>query len=231
MSSMKASKTGLLVVTRPIGSCSSTLPFRRSIQVQQRCQRSTVSNLYNRAAPHLPRILQPELWETIIPSSIRSTARQVFAKRQTKKTNPATYFIWIYILIGSQAIRIIQTKREFAEFSRKSDLQIEKLREVIRKLQAGEEVDVEKALGTGVPEEEQAWEDALREIENEERLWTEAQQKKRDAFDRQQHEAVEEERLKQDASPVSEKKESTTTKTSDISDSRPIPSMRAPGFY
>lgn len=100
---------------------------------------------------------------------------------------------------------------------RRADLKIAQLREVVEKLQKGEAVDVEKVLGTGDPAQEQEWEDALREIENEERIWQESK-KKRDA-DRKRLEA-EQDRLeaeRRDASPVSE---STGRKP-------PV----APGFY
>lgn len=100
---------------------------------------------------------------------------------------------------------------------RRADLKIAQLREVVEKLQKGEAVDVEKVLGTGDPAQEQEWEDALREIENEERIWQEGK-KKRDA-DRKRLEA-EQDRLeaeRRDASPVSE---STERKP-------PV----APGFY
>lgn len=110
-------------------------------------------------------------------------------------------------------------------------MQIEKLREVIRKLQAGEEVDVEKALGTGVPEEEQAWEDALREIEEEERLWTEAQQRKRDELERQHQKAAKEEQLQQDASPISEINDLAKTDLNNRPSQTTPPPFRPPGFY
>ena len=206
MRSVQVRKTGLRLSAwqqQPLGPprpCLIQRPFQG--QQKQERYRGTISNIYHRAVPHLPRILQPELWANIIPSSIRVKAREAFANRQHKKTNPATYFIWIYLLIGSQAIRIIQTKNEAATYSRKADLQIQKLREVIRKLHAGEDVDVEKALGTGIPEEEQAWEDAIKEIEREERLWTEAKQKKREALEQETREDAEHERVKFEASPV-----------------------------
>lgn len=50
------------------------------------------------------------------------------------------------------------------------------LREVIERVQRGEEVDVERVLGTGDKESEREWEDVLREIEEEEALF---QSKKR----------------------------------------------------
>ena len=46
-------------------------------------------------------------------------------------------------------------------FSQKTDRQIALLKEVIRKIQNGEEVDVEAALGTGNPERELDWEKGM----------------------------------------------------------------------
>lgn len=160
------------------------------------------STLLQRATPWLPRFLQPSTWSAIIPSSIRTATKEVFAENRKKSTNPATFFIWIYILIGSQAIRILQVKNDNATFARKADLQIEKLREVVRKLQAGEEVDVEKVLGTGVPEEEDAWEEALKEIEKEELIWSESKRQKRakKKLEKEQQELEEKER--EDANPI-----------------------------
>ncbi|KAK5070789.1 hypothetical protein LTR64_007434 [Lithohypha guttulata] len=186
------------------------------------------SSLLDRAAPHLPRILQPSLWETVFPSTLRSKTRSLFSEQQRKPRNPATYFIWIYLLIGSQAIRIIQVKNEHNTFARKAEIQIEKLREVVRRLQAGEDVDVEKVLGTGVPEEEEAWEEALKEIENEERLWSESKKKKRQQREQRKKEAEEAQQREQDASPVNQIAEPVKTTETASSSSPPF---RNPTFY
>ena len=82
-------------------------------------------------------------------------------------------------------------------------MQIEKLREVVRRLQAGEEVDVEKILGTGVQEEEDAWEEALREIEKEELIWAESKQEKRARKRLEQEQQALEQKEKEDANPIS----------------------------
>lgn len=150
----------------------------------------------------LPRIFSPDLWRQIIPSSVRETTKTL-VRDKPRTPNPATYFIWIYILIGSQAIKIVQLKKSHAEEKRRAELQIDKLREVVRKLQAGEAVDVEKVLGTGVEVEEDAWESAIREIENEERIWQDRERSKREREEarRARDQRLEQER--QDADPVS----------------------------
>ena len=105
---------------------------------------------------------------------------------------------------------------------RKADLQLAKLREVIEKLQRGEEVDVEKILGTGDEVQEQAWEDALREIETEERLWQTNKEQQREASKR----ALED---KQDANPVNEDDKYKTSGVESAVYTNPRP--QAPGFY
>lgn len=71
---------------------------------------------------------------------------------------------------------MIALKNDIANFSRRADAKIGLLREVIERVQRGEEVDVERVLGTGDKESEREWEDVLREIEEEEALF---QSKKR----------------------------------------------------
>lgn len=54
---------------------------------------------------------------------------------------------------------MITLKNEYSTFSRKADQKIALLREVLERLKRGEEVDVEKLLGTGDEEQEREWED------------------------------------------------------------------------
>ena len=174
------------------------------------------------------------MWENIIPTTFRSKAKELLTPKKSKPSNPASYFIWIYLLIGSQAIRILQLKNDHVSFSRRSDLQLEKLREVVRKLQAGEEVDVEKVLGTGVPEEEEAWEEALRELQEEERVWTQSKRQKRERKRLEKEQAAQDAREREDASPVrtathDASTEPVATEAAPLSSSNPP--YAAPGFY
>ena len=50
-------------------------------------------------------------------------------------------------------------KNEYATFSRKADLKIKLLKDVLDRVQRGESVDVEKVLGTGNEEQEEEWRD------------------------------------------------------------------------
>lgn len=63
------------------------------------------------------------------------------------------------MLIGSNAIQLIALKNDFVAFSRKADAKIGLLREVIERVQNGEEVDVAGLLGTGDKEQEKEWEE------------------------------------------------------------------------
>ncbi|KAK4244170.1 hypothetical protein C7999DRAFT_35466 [Corynascus novoguineensis] len=108
-------------------------------------------------------------WRSLVPKPLRSTKQRSKKPNKVQKGwNPATFFIIIFLLIGSMAIQMITLRKDFATFMRQSGVRIEQLREVVEKLQRGEEVDVEKALGTGDPDKELDWEQVLREIEREE---------------------------------------------------------------
>ena len=56
---------------------------------------------------------------------------------------------------------MIALKKDSEAFNRHADVRIGLLREVIEKIQNGEEVDVEKVLGTGDPRKEATWEEGL----------------------------------------------------------------------
>ncbi|KAH1491277.1 hypothetical protein LV164_003516 [Aspergillus fumigatus] len=139
--------------------------WRLRFQVsQQYCQYST--------SGHMPKIAQPSLWQSMIPKFIRNRrAKAETSPTKSKEWNPASFYIIIFILIGSQAIRMIALKNEYNAYTRSTDAKIRLLREVIEKVQRGEKVDVEKLLGTGDEAKEREWEEVLREIEEEDSLW------------------------------------------------------------
>lgn len=169
---------------------------------------------------HVPRIAQPSVWRNIIPKPFRrgSAATQSGPKIR----NPANYFIWIYILIGSQAIRIMNVKTEARTGDRLADIKLRQLRDVIEKLERGEDVDVEKALGTGDETAEKEWELALHELESEERLWQNNRSRRRAEKSRKEMEEV-------DADPVSDDPYTIHIKATESTSERPVPT--APGFY
>ncbi|KAL2886403.1 hypothetical protein HOO65_060233 [Ceratocystis lukuohia] len=116
-------------------------------------------------ASRLPSIAQPSLWLSMLPKSLRQ--RRGLKKRNQKSimermsANPATFFMAMFILIGSMSINLLGMKNEFATFTRRTDTRICLLREVIERLQAGEKFDVDRALGAGDEDQEREWEDVV----------------------------------------------------------------------
>ena len=107
---------------------------------------------------HLPRVAQPSLWKSMIPKSLRQRSNKPVPPT-AKGWNPASYFVIIFLLIGSQAIRLITLQNDFLNYSRNADAKIALLREVIERVQKGEDVDVERILGTGDEVKEREWEE------------------------------------------------------------------------
>ncbi|KAI1429296.1 hypothetical protein F5Y12DRAFT_477754 [Xylaria sp. FL1777] len=119
-----------------------------------------------------PTVAQLSFWRSLIPKPFRPKPKPTVdwgtpekQKPKSKEWNPATFYIVIFLFIGSMAIQMIALKRDYATFMRRAEVRIGLLREVVEKLQRGEEVDVEKALGTGDIEKEREWEEVLQEIE------------------------------------------------------------------
>ena len=121
----------------------------------QRCPYSSVSD----SSSSLPRIAQPSLWTSMIPKFLREPRSPGAKPREKKGWNPYTFHIIAFLLIGSNAMNQIALRREFTNYSRKADAKISLLEDVIRRVHKGEDVDIEKALGTGDPEQEKEWEE------------------------------------------------------------------------
>ncbi|WQF75668.1 hypothetical protein CDEST_00682 [Colletotrichum destructivum] len=144
--------------------------------------------LHARHSSSLPTVAQLDFWKSLIPKPFRPEEKlrddpmikRVKPKRK-KEWNPATFYIVIFLLIGSMSINMLSTKQAFEAFSRQADVRISVLREVVEKLQRGEAVDVEKALGTGDPQKELEWEEMLKEIEREDLSRQKKQEKARQA--------------------------------------------------
>lgn len=95
----------------------------------------------------------------MIPRFIRERKSRKSGK--SKEWNPATFYIVMFTLIGSQAIRMLTLKNSYATYTRSTDAKIELLKEVIERVQRGEKVDVEKLLGTGDEAKEREWDQGL----------------------------------------------------------------------
>ncbi|KAI2642893.1 hypothetical protein GGS21DRAFT_197316 [Xylaria nigripes] len=144
-----------------------------------RAQRSilVLNRQYMRHQSSAPTVMQPSFWISLIPKPFRPKPKPTVdwgtpekKKAKSKDWNPATFFIAIFVLIGSMSIQMIALKRDFSTFMRRAEVRIELLREVVEKIQRGEEVDVERALGTGDAEKEAEWDEVIREIERDDIL-------------------------------------------------------------
>jgi uncharacterized membrane protein len=108
---------------------------------------------------------------------------------------------------------MIALKNEYNSYLRSTDAKIRLLKEVIGKIQRGEEVDVEKMLGTGDARVEREWDEVLKEIEREDSLWH--QKQKRAAEDKAKAEApVQEQATKDPAVPAVDRNDQSTAKDS-----------------
>jgi hypothetical protein len=156
----------------------SALPIHRSVlmhptnqigTITQRTQAQlgltqfqTISRRHN-STHFLPTILQPAFWRNIIPKALRNRRPQpeegAIPPPRAKDWNPATYFIVIFLLIGSQAIQTIALQNSFTHFSQQTEARLSLLRDVLKRVQAGENVDVEAELGTGDEVKEKQWAD------------------------------------------------------------------------
>ncbi|KAI1096494.1 hypothetical protein F5B19DRAFT_149277 [Rostrohypoxylon terebratum] len=139
--------------------------------IRPRISRSMFINGYKftRQTSSAQSIASPAFWKSMIPKPFRRSEQTVNwgtpEKPKSKEWNPATFFIVIFLFIGSMSIQMIALKKEFDAYVRRAEVRIGLLREVVERLQRGEEVDVEKTLGTGDVEKEKEWEEVLREIE------------------------------------------------------------------
>ncbi|KAI1324861.1 hypothetical protein F5Y16DRAFT_286033 [Xylariaceae sp. FL0255] len=161
--------------------------LRGQTTIAQTVRMSRSMALYNhqhlRYQSSSPTVFSGSFWKSLVPKPFRPKPKSTVdwgvpdyapdmkkKKRKAKDWNPATFFIVIFLFIGSMSINMIALKKDYAAFTRRAEVRIGLLREVVEKLQRGEEVDVEKALGSGDPEKEAEWEEVLREIEQDESI-------------------------------------------------------------
>lgn len=110
-------------------------------------------------AEAVPKIAQASTWQSILPKFLRGSSSNTSPKAKSKEWNPATFYVVIWTLIGSQAIQMLVLRKDFENYTRKADAKIRLLREVIQKVNNGETVDVERLLGTGDEVKEREWEE------------------------------------------------------------------------
>ncbi|KAJ5619518.1 hypothetical protein N7510_003502 [Penicillium lagena] len=166
---------------------------------------------------HLPKIAQTSVWTAMIPRFIRNRGtRKERAAKDTKSTewNPATFYIIIFTLIGSQAIRLMTLKNDYAAYRRTTDAKIELLREVIEKVKRGR-----RSMWRG------CWVLAMRRkngngkrIEEEDSLWHQKNSKS-------------ESPQKQSQTPKAQEKDSVAPATANLGDESKIQSTRKTNFF
>lgn len=121
----------------------------------------------------MPRVVNPSFWASMVPRFLRRPTEAERAAELAKRTTAGAEerrigltFLFLGILVGSNAINILSLRREMLNFSRLTEAKLEKLREVVQRLKNGENVDVRKELGTGNREAEQEWEEVVKELGN-----------------------------------------------------------------
>ncbi|CAK4030607.1 unnamed protein product [Lecanosticta acicola] len=149
----------------------------------------------------LPRVANPSFWSSLIPRVLRRPTDAGEAAQRAKKRAAGAEerrigitFLLLGILVGSNAINLISLRREMLNFTRLTDAKLATLREVVKRVKDGEDVDVKKALGTGDPQQEKEWEQVIQELEEtdmliEGRKKREAQRAERAAQRQQEDEA------------------------------------------
>ncbi|KAI4203663.1 MAG: hypothetical protein LQ350_001664 [Teloschistes chrysophthalmus] len=127
-------------------------------------------------------------------------------------------------------MHMIGLRNDFTAFSRRADAKIGLLKDVIERVQRGENVDVKGLLGTGNPEKERAWEEVIKELEEEDRLW-QANARRRQKKEKSSS-AYDPNEKKEPSSPGSSDGPDAETATTAGKGDTPQVSRKAPrGFY
>ncbi|KAF2154798.1 hypothetical protein K461DRAFT_291711 [Myriangium duriaei CBS 260.36] len=129
---------------------------------------------YSSSESSLPRIASPSLWSSMVPKFLRRSGKGSIGQSKnflSGEWNPATFFIIMSLLIGSNAIQMVSLKTRRLNYKRSTEAKLSLLREVIGRVQKGEDVDVEAMLGTGDPEREKEWEEVMKDLERDVDIW------------------------------------------------------------
>ncbi|KAL4926027.1 DUF5321 domain-containing protein [Aspergillus undulatus] len=215
MASLTTNPTRLYSRLRPITSLTISTAPASHLRPGLRLPISTAAlQPYSTRTDALPKIARPSFWSSLIPKYFRNRPSSSPSAPKSREWNPASFYIIIFILIGSQAIRMIALKNEYRGYVRSTDAKIRLLREVIEKVQRGEDVDVGRLLGTGDVGVEREWDEVLREIEREDSLWHQKRNGGDEGkFERQTQKQPQEQQAKKDpAVPAVDKSVETTAK-------------------
>ncbi|KAH6620170.1 hypothetical protein C7974DRAFT_415399 [Boeremia exigua] len=154
---------------------SSRVPIHRLLRARTTRPFSLAPALPHTRCISTPTVLRPSFWASMIPKPLRKTtpdpSSTTPSTAPSRAWNPATPYIILSLLVGSQAIQILWLKQERAHSARRAEAQIGLLREVIERVQGGEDVDVEGVLGVGDAGREAAWREVVDGVAGEERLF------------------------------------------------------------
>ncbi|KAF3937246.1 hypothetical protein ABW19_dt0210043 [Dactylella cylindrospora] len=140
----------------------------------------------------IPRVLSPSWWSQHLPKGVFGS-RAKSESLKSRKWNPAWGFVLLALFVGSQSLNIIALRQEMVVFMRRTNARIRALREVVEKIQSGEwEPDgqeVKKALRIGKDSRnDRAWDDVMREIEEEDAAWQAEAQRQREKIEKEEAE-------------------------------------------
>ncbi|KAJ2907211.1 hypothetical protein MKZ38_006505 [Zalerion maritima] len=161
--------------------------------------------LYEDSAPKT--VFAVSFWKRLVPKPFRKGEGPKRAK--SKEWNPMTFYIALFLLIGSMSINTIAHRKDVEKFNRQSSVRIDLLKDVIERVKKGEKFDVENELGAGDPGKEQGWEELIKEFERDESLRNKQAQEK--------------------SKPPVPKEPTNRTTASDQSD--PTPKSKRPVFF
>lgn len=105
-------------------------------------------------------IVDAGFWKSLVPKPLRRENRKRTAKK-TKDWNPMTFYIVMFLFIGSMSIQMIALRNQTNRYIRQSSVRIGLLKEIIQRIQNGEDVDVDKILGAGDAQKEADWEEGI----------------------------------------------------------------------
>lgn len=104
-------------------------------------------------------IADVSFWKSLVPKPLRKENRKASKNWLSREWNPATFFIVMFLFIGSMSIQMIALRNSTDRYMRQASVRLGLLREVVERLQNGEDVDVDKLLGTGDEQKEEDWEE------------------------------------------------------------------------
>ncbi|KAG6012485.1 hypothetical protein E4U43_007780 [Claviceps pusilla] len=106
-------------------------------------------------------------WRSLIPKPFRKENRPKSSGTGAKEWNPATFFIVMFLFIGSMSIQMIALRKQSERYDRQSTVRMGQLREALRRLEGGHAVDVEKILGRAdAVQRDSDWEEMWKALED-----------------------------------------------------------------